>query len=390
VAYYRVLTIGPGGNSTFSNIVEVRAPLPSGWSFTTRFGNELVLNDSGSADQFSVSQSGTTLTFTINGTTFRQTATAGGLFIYLRGGNNTLSVDSSVTTRVTVQSINGFNDSVSVSLASANVWIDASDSFAGSAIVHRVDTFVGGVSKAAGASLANPSDVSTTARINLSLFGSGISASGANQGQCGDCYFISTLASLANTSPAVITSSCVDMGDGTYTVQYYSGGQANFYRVSNQFATAGAGLTFQYYANGGATNTLWCAVLEKAYAYERRGANTYASLNGGYFGEVNDLFGLQSKTFNQATYTDTQLYNTLSSLLSAGKAIEFATFNAPPTLVRAHGYSLLSVSRVNGVNYYVVRNPWGVSGSSLEGRDGVAKLTYAQMVANFAGGTMVA
>jgi hypothetical protein len=38
------------------------------------------------------------------------------------------------------------------------------------------------------------------------------------------------------------------------------------------------------------------------------------------------------------------------------------------------------------VAHYVVRNPWGVSGDSLENSQGYATLTYSQMVANFTDG----
>lgn len=390
VGYYRVLTRGPGGSSRLSGIVEVRLPAAPGWSITTRFGNELVFNDAPSSDRIRVSQTGSTIVFVINGVSVTKAATAGGLFVYLRDGNNSVSIDASVTTRVTVQSINGLNDEVSVFLVNANVWIDQDDTFTGSANVHRVGAFAGGVSKARGASLPEPADARATVSVNQSLFGVGVAASDANQGQLGDCYFISALASLANTSPRIILGSGVDMGDGTYAVQYVSSGQTQFYRVSNRFASPAAGLTTLLFANGGSSGKMWAAVFEKAYAYCRRDTNTYGSLNGGYFGEVHDLFGLQSRTFNPASYSDANLYGLLSSTLAAGKAVEFATTLAPPNLVRAHGYSLLSVSRVNGVNLYVVRNPWGFAGGSLEGRGGIATLTYGQLVANFAGGTMAA
>jgi hypothetical protein len=390
VGYYKVVTIGPGGSSTSSNAVEARIPATSKWTITTRYGNELVLNNTGAGDTFSVSQSGADLVFTINGVSVKQAASAGGLYVYLRGGNNTLTIDASVSTRVTVQTINGLNDKVSVSIASANVWIDNDDTFAGSAQIHRVASFVGGVSKAQGASLPNPTDVRSTVTLNQSLLGTGVAAADANQGQVGDCYFISTLSSLAHTSPSIITNSVVDMGDGTYTVQFFSAGKAQYYRVNNQFATAGAGLTNLYYANGGSSGKIWISVFEKAFAHFRRGANTYASLNGGYFNEVNDALGVKSTNFNPAAASDANLYTMLASKLSTGKAVEFATSNTSPNLVRSHGYSLLSVSKVNGVNTYTVRNPWGASGNALESRTGIANLTYAQLTANFAGGTMAA
>jgi hypothetical protein len=40
-----------------------------------------------------------------------------------------------------------------------------------------------------------------------------------------------------------------------------------------------------------------------------------------------------------------------------------------------------------GVTHYLVRNPWGVSGDSLENSLGYATITYDQLVANSDGVT---
>jgi hypothetical protein len=58
----------------------------------------------------------------------------------------------------------------------------------------------------------------------------------------------------------------------------------------------------------------------------------------------------------------------------------------PPKLIGDHAYTLLGCSMVNGVPMFTVRNPWGVSGDSLENSQGIATLTFAQVVANFTGG----
>jgi hypothetical protein len=319
-----------------------------------------------------------------------QTLATGGLFIYLHGGSDSVTIDASVTSIATVVAINGSNDSVTDAGANHNVWIDSNDSFSGAAKVHRVSSFEGGVSKSAGASLPNPTGISSSVTLNLSLFGTGVTPADCLQGQAGDCYLIGTFASLANTTPSAITSSVVDMGDGTYTVQFFSSGTAQYYRVSNQFASPFQGSSRLYYASYGAANTVWAPVMEKAFAYYRRGENTYASINGGSFGEVYDALGIASNTFNPASFTNSQLFTALSAKLSSGKSVAFATTLTPPNLVRAHAYSLLSVANVNGVYKYTVRNPWGASGSGLENRSGVAVLTYSQLLTNFAGGTWAA
>jgi hypothetical protein len=46
-------------------------------------------------------------------------------------------------------------------------------------------------------------------------------------------------------------------------------------------------------------------------------------------------------------------------------------------LVSSHAHTLISVSNINGVNYYVVRNPWGTSGDPLENGQGYATFHLA-------------
>ncbi len=388
---YEVTATGPGGSSSISNYAQAQMPLvANSLSIFTRFGTELVLSDSKPNDTISITQSGTMLSITENGTTKTTTATSGGLFVYLRGGNDTLSINSTVQTKATVMAINAMTDTLNIAPATDNAWIDANDTFSGKAIVHSVSSFAGNVSKSIGASLPTPTDVTSTAPLNLSLFGSGVTAADCNQGQAGDCWLISTIASLANTSPSVITNSMVDMGDGTYVVQLYDNGQAQYFRVNNLFPTAGFQLNMPYYARYGSADTAWAMVLEKAYADYRTGANTYQSLNGGDSSEVFSAFNLQSTSFACSNDTDAQLFTYLSNALSAGKAVAFGTFANTPVLVKDHGYSLLSVATVNGVHQYTVRNPWGARGSTLESSTGVATLTYAQLIANFAGLTAVA
>jgi len=81
--------------------------------------------------------------------------------------------------------------------------------------------------------------------------------------------------------------------------------------------------------------------------------------------------------------SSTALYNSISSELSAGKEVTVGTGNSAPNLVSDHAYTVISCTMVNGVASYVVRNPWGVSGDSLENSQGYATLTYSQMEANF-------
>jgi hypothetical protein len=206
-----------------------------------------------------------------------------------------------------------------------------------------------------------------------------------NQGGVGDCYFLSSLAAFAGEKPSVLEQSAVDMGDGTYTVQFYNNqNKPVFVRVSNDIST---GNYWGYaFARPGSTGDIWALVMEKAFADFRTGANTYASISSGWMGDVYAELGQANAYFVPSNYSESQLYTMLSNDLANGKAVTLGTYNAPD-LVSGHAYTLVSCSvDGNGVTSYVVRNPWGVAGDSLENSQGYATLTYAQLTANFVDG----
>jgi fibronectin type 3 domain-containing protein len=370
----------PVVGSTASN-----TPSSDAINIYTRYGSELVLGGTSGNDSIFVSQSGTTLTIVANGYTSTAEAPANGLFIYSFGGSDTITVDASVTLRLTIAAIDGAGTSVNNADTNANVWIDSTDAFSGAGIVHKVANFYQNVSKAIGINITDPTGGSRTVRPTASLWGSGPVAGDVNQGGVGDCYYLASLAAFANTCPAKLQSMAVDLGDGTYAVQYMRGGTASYVRVDGDFY---AGNYDGYaYAQPGASGDLWAMVMEKSYAYFRTGANSYSSLSGGWMGNVYSDFGMANTSLSLST-TDSSFYSKVSSALAAGKAVTLATYSRGTTLVSGHAYTLLSVTNVGGVNYYTVRNPWGVSGDALENSSGLATLTFAQMKSNFQLGTL--
>lgn len=386
--YYQVQATTTSNASAVSNTATISTPsgaVSNAVTVTTRYGNELVVTATGTSDALSISQSGSTLTILGDGQTFTDSAPAAGLFIYTRGGNDSVVIDASVTARTTVDSIDNANTVINTAGANVSVWDDATDTVIGAATRHAVASFAGGVAKTLGASLANPTDAGTTASHTLSLFGAGPVAADVNQGEVGDCYFLSSLAAFANQRPQTLENAAVDLGDGTYAVEFHSGGNPVFVRVNNSFTTGGFG--GYAYAHPGSNNTIWAAVMEKAFCYFRTGANTYNSINSGWMDEVYHDLGVQTTDLTPSALSDNDLFTQLSNDLANGQAITFGT-QAAPNLVQYHAYTLISVSQVNGVNYYTVRNPWGSKGDSLENNQGLATLTYAQMRANFVSGTI--
>jgi hypothetical protein len=171
------------------------------------------------------------------------------------------------------------------------------------------------------------------------------------------------------------------MGDGTYVVQFERGGTPTYVRVSNQL-TKGNFNGF-YYASPGANGTIWGMIMEKALCYYRSGRNTYNSISGGYGSETLSDFNISSTTILPGSLSESSLYLEISNDLASGKPVMFGTPNNAADLVGDHEYTVISCSIDSaGVTHYLVRNPWGVAGDSLEDPLGYATITYAQLVAN--------
>lgn len=112
----------------------------------------------------------------------------------------------------------------------------------------------------------------TTAELNTELFPGGvqgISTDDVQQGGVGDCYFLSALAGLAKQRPQDIVDMIKDNRNGTYTVKL-KGGKVS---VTVDKPT---NPELNRYASRGPNNSIWVAVIEKAYAkYLNNNAGEY-------------------------------------------------------------------------------------------------------------------
>src|SRR4029434_10803111 len=106
----------------------------------------------------------------------------------------------------------------------------------------------------------------------------------------GDCWVLSGLGAIANDDAHALRQNIVDFDDGTYGVHLGT----KFYRVDADLAVANSSSTSPVYAKLGAQNSMWVAVAEKAYAHYRTGANSFASIEGGWSVDVNKAFGATS------------------------------------------------------------------------------------------------
>lgn len=234
--------------------------------------------------------------------------------------------------------------------------------------------------------IADPTGTGQHVRFaNNPLFAAdGPLASDVHQGAIGDCWLLAGLGAIANDSPTTLRQNVVDFGDGTYGVRLGN----SFYRVDDDLRVR-TGSRELIGAKLGASNSMWVAVVEKAYAHYRTGANTYASLGGGWGIEVNQAFG--STTAGRAGFTTNTAGSVLNQMWGRFNNYESLTVTFFSRAASASGASPLVFDHMYTVSWIQMgsdgqvesielRNPWGTDGTSVDdgSDDGYITLTPAQ------------
>ncbi len=375
----------------FFGAAPVQAPPPpptTSLTLTTRYGNELVITPNTINETFSVVQSGNTLQFTANGQVVTAAAPAAGFFIYGQGTTDSITLDSSITVAATVVTLDGSADSVISNDATASIWVDGTDTFSGSGTLHRINAFyqpwttnVNSFSyiplTLGGQTLPEPTDAGSTYHPTGSLWGTGPTGPDMNQRSISDCYFLAPLQSLAVQSPARLKQMAVDLGDGTYAVQFDRGGTYTYVRIDGNFSSSQAVV--------GPSGNLWALAFEKAYAYFRTGANTYASLNIGNTGNAAADLGIATSSIAPGSSSDSTLFNLIKQNLVNSKIMIANTGSVSANLIVSHSYSVVATSTdANGNMFVTLRNPWGFDGTGSDSNpnDGLVKVSLAIFKSN--------
>jgi Ca2+-binding RTX toxin-like protein len=243
---------------------------------------------------------------------------------------------------------------------------------------------------------ALPPEVRTTKLVNFSgnkLFASnGPSADDIAQGLVGDCWYLATLAAVADVTPEVVRQSVTDLGDGTYAVRYFSGSAEQYVRVDADIYTYSWDTSAPLFAGLGAENSIWAPIMEKALTWVR-GSNLgkYATISSGWMSEAYGRIGMSSTLTNTSKSSGTNnvsaMLNWIQTRVTAGRSATVA-FNSVSgaNLLENHAYSIDRVNDLGGGTFTItLRNPWGVDGnSSTDGlNDGYVTLTSAQLYSNY-------
>ena len=209
----------------------------------------------------------------------------------------------------------------------------------------------------------------------------------------GDCYFLATLQSLAFEAPGKLQEFAVDLGDGTYAVQFNRAGSTTYLRVDGDFAGGGwSGVAYAHPQWGG--GAIWATVMEKAYAFYRYRRAEHLQLaqlrldrqrlllpSPGHFGHVRS-------TQEHPNLLQRADHGVLASHKAVAAITNTSITNAP--IIGSHAYSVVATSVESGIQYITVRNPWGVDGAGNDSntQDGFVKITLAQFVSCFSSGSI--
>ena len=351
------------------------------------------------------------------------------MVIYGFGGNDTIRITYSVTAAATVYggtgndsifdagqgagtlyagsgncllvSIGGGADKVYGGSGTDSFWVDSGDTLYG---VTSAETAAGNVHVVgqfyvpstngsgpvpldiAGQNLADPLTGYAYANLSASpLFVDGPQYNDISQGNLGDCYFMASLASMAQQNPNVIKQLVTSLGDGTYAVRFYRNNQAVYVRVDGDLPVYGG--TSLAYAHYSPTGEIWAPIVEKAYAEFRCNDNNYDSLNGGWMGAVYaDITNRGSSDTLLSSVSASSLASLISSALAGGHFVTAGTTGSTSSpFVSGHAYMVQSITTVSGTTYVTVYNPWGVDGATYDSNpyDGLLKVTLGQFQADF-------
>lgn len=196
-----------------------------------------------------------------------------------------------------------------------------------------------------------------------------------DQGGLGDCWLLAAMAAVAHRDPEHIENRIQARTDGNFDVRVGN----ETIRVQPTFPDAG-------YADptpNRQSDTLWVALLEKAFAHREGG---YDDLEGGNPGEAMQLLtGRRSTRTSIRSSTDP---DDLFDILERGKdrdhPMTYSTKddNVDAPLSGDHAYAILDVFERNGSKFARLYNPWGTNDNSRSRADLEIEVTMQELIDN--------
>jgi hypothetical protein len=396
---------------------------------TTGQTSALTVSGTNAADTISISQNGTvSVTVTTQQGSMTYTGNFTTLAIYGFGGDDTITVTSTVAANAAIYTGEGTDtvydlgrgidtttagsgDDTLISFGGGSrhtviggtgldsFWVDAQTTLTNvtsaetaAASVHQVSQFYENVSMTiSGQNLTDPALGNYASRYanfaSYPVFKNGPDYNDIRQGSLGDCYFVATLASIADTDPTAIRQAITSLGDGTYAVRFYRNGSPVYLRIDADLPVTSGGAVV--YARMSSTGESWVPLMEKAYAFFRYSSDSYGSIEGGWMADVDTQVtnGRTQALYTSSNPTAQAMYTFISSALAADNGVTLGSKStASGPIVGNHAYMVKSATTVSGVMYVTVYNPWGYDGGSStdsNANDGLITLTIGQVQSLF-------
>ncbi|ELP91336.1 calpain, putative [Entamoeba invadens IP1] len=193
----------------------------------------------------------------------------------------------------------------------------------------------------------------------VKLYEGGIEATDIQQGMLGDCYFLASLASLAEF-PKRIERLIRSLGNCKYEVTYYYMGKKQVIEIDDLIPCSEKKPIFSH--NNG--NELWVILLEKAYA---KVVGNYGLIEGGIpFLSLSDLTGMPVKRITTKNIDPEKLFKKIASYDKKKYCMVANVPDVPGVdlekewgLVENHAYTVIGAYQTGGQKLLKIRNPWG-------------------------------
>mgnify|MGYP002630338793 CR=1 FL=1 len=199
------------------------------------------------------------------------------------------------------------------------------------------------------------------------VFKDGVSVADVQQGQLGDCYYLSALAVLQSklTRERFVFLNSEDewKACGAFCISFYDGGREDIVIVSDHLPLSEQDFVFVSCED---RTEIWAAVLEKAYAKKY---GSYSIIEGGFVdlalaeltNGIPETISLDRDTNQAKVWAQVLALHKEGTLLGAGSPShpEGDRAKSSTGIVQGHAYSVLKLVAVDTFKLICVRNPWG-------------------------------